>query len=143
MDETKLPIIEISLVLSSRTMETTKITDLLQIDPTTERSIDDWPDVIKNNTNLSEELKPRNEWNWTTKFQKCISVNEALLELINQFNKSITKINEISEEFSIEKLVTVLVHAKSFNMPEIGLEINTIEFLNRIKAPIYFDIYTY
>ena len=143
MDYTKLPIIEVSLVLTSRKIGTTEITDLFQVSPTTERSMDEWPDAIKNNTNLPEELKPRNEWSWTVRFHKCMSVDEALADLINQFQEKVAKIVEISEKFSVEKSVTVLIQGKSIEMPEVGLEISTIEFLNRIKAPIYFDIYTY
>lgn len=143
MKEAELPIIEVSLVLSSRTIETTKITELVRMSPTEERDMNDWPNVIKNNTKLPEELKPRNEWSWTTRFEKCLSVNEALGELIHHFQNSIANIVNMSEEFSIQKSVIVLIHSDATSMPEVGLESNTIEFLNSIKAPIYFDIYTY
>lgn len=143
MEYTELPTVEVSFILSSRKIGTTEITDLIQISPTTERSIDEWPDTIKNNTNLPEELKPRNEWSWTARFHKCMSVDEALADLINQFQEKITEIVEITERFSVEKSVTVLIHANSNEMPEVGLESKAIEFLNCIKSPIYFDIYTY
>ena len=139
----KLPIIEASLVLSSRKIKATEITELVQITPTKERSIDDWPDAIKNNTNLPDESKPRNEWIWTNHYQECMSVNEALVNLIDHFQNNITNIVGIPKEFSVEKTVTVLIHTNSTNMPEIGLEIRTVDFLSNIEAPIYFDIYTY
>lgn len=61
MDHSNFPIIEVSLVLFSKETETKKMTELLEVTPNKERGIEDWPDVIKNNKNLPEQMYPRNE----------------------------------------------------------------------------------
>ena len=143
MKKAKFPMIEASLVLSSKEIETIRITNLLQVNPTKERCIEDWPDTIKSNPNLPEQMKPRNEWVWSIEHEKCISVNDVLKNLIETFEGKKSIFTETLKELCIEKSVQVLIHANSTSLPEVGLEVETIEFLNDIKTPIFFDIYTY
>lgn len=143
MDNSKFPVIEVSLVLFSKETETKKMTELLQVTPNKERGIEDWPNVIKSNKNLPEQIRPRNEWIWSIEFERQTSVDEALRSLINKFRDKTPNIFELYEKYFVECTVVVVIHADSVSMPEVSLEVETIEFLNAIKAPISFDIYTY
>ncbi|MGG5372412.1 hypothetical protein [Enterococcus sp. AZ196] len=86
MDYTKFPIVEVSVALSSKKIKTTCITDFLQVRPSKERGVEDWPDSIKENSNLPEQMKPRNEWVWSIEYERCTNIDDALKNLIAIFS---------------------------------------------------------
>lgn len=50
---------------------------------------------------------------------------------------------EFYEKYFVECAAVVVIHVVSASIPEVSLGVEMIDFLNAIKAPISFDIYTY
>ncbi|MCQ2211798.1 MAG: hypothetical protein MJZ34_16075 [Paludibacteraceae bacterium] len=103
------------------------------------RGMDDWPDAIKRNNKLPEELQPRCEWSLEVEENTCIDIKIPLHRLFSVLREKLDVIREIVDCKKTQCGFTVTIF-ESVMMPEISLSREDISFLNFINSKIVFDI---
>ena len=141
----RIPNIKIKFFLTGvagKYVDLDKITSSLNIKPDSARTLEDWPDAIKNpKTPLPIELQSRYVWSFYIDYVESMSVNEQLEKLENSLSDKIGIINELQKEFSLTVTVEVVIQADSDNRPEMFLTNDIITFLSALNAELGFDMY--
>ena len=136
--------INIWFSLSGRNVNLDEITDKLGIIPCQVRTLDDWPEAIKNPKNeLPDELKPRYIWQVDIGYEVSRLVRDRFEVILNLLTDKIDIINELKKQFSLKASFTVGIHAQhdQCNMPEMFLTQEIIAYAASIGADIGFDMY--
>jgi hypothetical protein len=138
------PEISISFILSGKSMNLSEITEQLNITPTRVRTLNDWPESIKNpKAELPDDLKPCYIWRLDLGYENCQLVRDRFDIVLNLLKEKESVINRLKKRFSLEISFSVGIHAQhdQHNMPEIFLTQDIIAFVASIKASIGFDMY--
>ncbi len=139
----KLPKIRIIFAVAGKSFDLNEMTDKLKITPTETRTKEDWPDVIKNNPNLPDELRPKNEWSYEKVFYGMKDLTLAYQEILSNFKPKIDILNQLSNEESRNYAVVLCIDCYDGEFPELVVPTPMIHFLEAINAEISFDIITY
>ena len=131
------PTIIVDFLVVGKNFIIEELTEELNIFPTEIRRIDDWPEAIKNNPNLPEELRPRNVWCICYKEEQCEEIEMPVQKILEQI------MNRFCEKNSLEKCLCITIHAEAMHLPDMTLSSNTVSYLGRIGVQLSFDIYTY
>ncbi|MDR1113010.1 MAG: DUF4279 domain-containing protein [Bacteroidales bacterium] len=137
------PKIKINFNLIGKNVDLDDITEQLGILPSSKRTLDDWPDCIKDNiSKLPEELWPRYIWELIIDYEPSRTVRQQLNQLMNHLQEKIQIINELREKYALRIGVEVIIIImESGNQPEMFLPRDVVEFLASIHADIGFDMY--
>lgn len=138
-----LPKIMVDFVVDGKNFILEELTEELNILPTEIRGIDDWPEAIKNNPNLPEELQPRNEWSICYKEEQCEEIEMPVQKILEQIKGKEQILNRFCEKNSLDKCICITIHAEAMHLPDMTLSPKTVSYLGRIGVQLSFDIYTY
>ena len=137
------PNIIVDFVVVGKNFIIEELTEELNIFPTEIRRIDDWPEAIKNNPNLPEELRPRNVWCICYKEEQCEEIEMPVQKILEQIKGKEQILNRFCEKYSLKKCLCITIHAEAMHLPDMTLSSNTVSYLGRIGVQLSFDIYTY
>lgn len=138
-----LPKIMVDFVVDGKNFIIEELTEELNILPTEIRGIDDWPETIKNNPNLPEELQPRNEWSICYKEEQCEEIEMPVQKILEQIKGKEQILNRFCEKNLLRKGLCITIHAEAMHLPDMTLSPKTVSYLGRIGVQLSFDIYTY
>lgn len=138
-----LPCVEASLVIEGKVFDLEEFTKEIEISPTQIRTVDDWPEVIKNNLNLPEELQPRNVWCISNTTKCCKEIESSIHKIKLQLEGKEQKLIEFCEKYHLTKGLYITIHAEAMNLPEIVLLPSTVLYFGNLKVEIGFDMYIY
>lgn len=138
-----LPKIMVDFVVDGKNFILEELTGELNILPTEIRGIDDWPEAIKNNPNLPEELQPRNEWSICYKEELCEEIEMPVQKILEQIKGKEQILNRFCEKNLLRKGLCITIHAEAMHLPDMTLSPKTVSYLGRIGVQLSFDIYTY
>ncbi len=137
------PYILISFLIEGRNMDLEKLTEEMGIMPTKTREITDWPESVKKNPNLPEELKPRYIWCICQEEELCKKIEEPIRKIMVQIKGREEKIIEFCKKDSLKKSLCIVIHAETMYLPEILLPSDIVAYFGKLEVEICFDIYTY
>lgn len=141
---TELSEVSVCLTMSGNNVDLDEISEKLDISPTRTRSLDDWPDAIKNPVyELPEYLRPRFTWELNTGYSHCRLVRNKFDELLGCLEGKEYVINSLREQNDLEVSFTVGIHAQhdQCNLPELFLTNKIVTFAASTNADIGFDMY--
>lgn len=121
-----------------------QITEKICIKPTRIRTLDDWPEAIKNpKTELPDELKPHYVWQVDIGYESNRLVRDRFDVMLKLLSEKKDIINDLKNQFSLRASFTIGIHAQhdQCNMPEVFLTQEIIVFAASIGADIGFDMY--
>ncbi len=113
------------------------------ISPNHIRTKEDWPDVIKNNLNLPEELKPRYEWNLNEIAIDCKQIEIPINKIISKLHGKEEVIAELCNKYNLQSGLVITIHGKQMALPEIVLSSKIVSYFGKLETEISFDIYVY
>ena len=137
------PFIEVSFIIEGKDLDLKRLTEDLDIIPNETRDIDDWPDIIKDNPNLPEELQPRYSWCICQEESPCMQIEVPIKEIIAKIKGKEQKILEFCQKSNLRKSLCITIHAKAMCMPEMVLSSDIVSYFGSLDVGIGFDIYTY
>lgn len=133
----------ISFIIEGKNMNLKKITEELGIIPTETRGITDWPESVKKNPNLPEELKPKYIWCICQKEKLCKKIEEPIRKIVAQIQGKEEKIIEFCKRDGLKESLCITIHAETMDLPEIVLPADIVTYFGKLNVEISFDIYTY
>lgn len=80
-------------------------------------------------------------WEYRTKIRKIREISEPLSRLQNFLADKIDIINELGRRYSLETYIIVMIRTDVYNMSELFLSEENMEFLSRLSAGIQFDMH--
>ena len=137
------PYIEANFIVEGKLFDIALFTKEIGILPTETREIDDFPSIIKNNSNIPKELQPRCIWSITQKEEFCRTIQQPIHNIISQLIGKEEIINSFCKKNKLERALIVTIHAETMDLPEIILSSKIISYFGSIESEISFDIYTY
>lgn len=129
-----LPKIQICLSLAGEKVEFSDITERLGLKPTKVRKKGEFKAY-----GLVEVEKEA--WEYRTKIRKIREISEPLSRLQNFLADKIDIINELGRRYSLETYIIVTIRTDAYNMLELFLSEENVEFLSRLNAGIQFDMH--
>ena len=135
------PRIQVGFYLTGKEFNIKYVSEVLQVKETYFRTKEDWPDVIKQNQDLPDDLKPRTIWGLQTSREECYTVNFKMKEIVEKLGEKIEKINELCIELDLESALTVIIEMEVGNGPEMVLDREVVKFISEIGAEVDFDMY--
>lgn len=139
----KFPQIKASFVIEGKKIDPQKITEELNILPTETRGIEDWPEAIRGDSNLPEELHPRYVWCICQKLDLCRQVAIPVEKIVTQIRGKEQKILELCEKECLKRSLCITIHAEPMNLPEMVLPSHVVSYFGKLEVEIGFDIYIY
>lgn len=139
----KLPHIKISFVIEGKYIDFKQLNQEIGINPTKIRGLDDWPEAIKNNLNLPEELKPRCEWSICQRVELCRQIEIPINRIVEQLRGKEQKLIEFCKKNKLKKGLCIVIHGEAMNLPEIILSPTIISYFGKLGVEIGFDMYVY
>ena len=82
-----LPKVKVSFVISGKEFDLSMLTEELNISPSETRSLEDWPEAVKNNVHILEELQPVYEWCISEKEELCLQIETPIPYIVGYFGK--------------------------------------------------------
>ncbi|MDO4261395.1 MAG: DUF4279 domain-containing protein [Eubacteriales bacterium] len=137
------PHVKVSFVVEGKSLNLKELTEELDILPTETRGLEDWPEAIKNNLNLPEELQPRYVWCIDQEADLCKQIEIPINRIITQMEGKEQKLLDFCRRNHLSKTLCIVIHAETMNMPEIVLSSRIVSYFGELEAEIDFDIYTY
>lgn len=137
------PNIKVDFVVEGKNFKIEELTEELNIFPTEVRRTDDWPEAIKNNPNLPEELLPRNFWCICDEKELCEQIEIPVRKILEQMKGKEQILCRFCEKNLLKKCLCITIHAEAMHLPDMTLSSYIISYLGRIGVEISFDIYTY
>lgn len=137
----RIPKIRAKFGLESKDFSIDYVSHELGIQPDWSRTFDGWPDVITNNPNLPEDLKPRTIWSMQTTKDECWAVEIQLVKLINRLDGKVDIIQKLSRELNLQAYFVVVVDMLVGDHPEMVLSKEIVAFMSSVNAEISFDMY--
>ena len=135
--------IEANFIVEGKLFDIALFTKEIGILPTETREIDDFPSIIKNNSNIPRELQPRCIWSITQKEEFCRTIQQPIHNIISQLIGKEEIINSFCKKNKLERALIITIHAETMDLPEIILSSKIISYFGSIESEISFDIYTY
>ena len=132
--------VNIGFVVTGSYIDYNLFTEKTGIIPTIWRTKEDWPEVIKRNPNLPEELKPRYEWGISYEMEKDNSIDEAIKILMNKLDKGKNNLISLCREMDLETSIIISLHEADAYVPELCIMRETVKELAEMDAEIIFDI---
>lgn len=108
--------------------------------PTIWRTKEDWPEIIKENNNLPDDLKPRYEWGINYAVERCSNIEEPIREIINKLGKQKKNLLALCEKYKLEKSLIITLYGVDTYVPELCLAKDIIKEFAELDAEIIFDI---
>lgn len=139
----KLPYVKVSFIIEGKEFNLNKLTEELNILPTKIRGINDWPESIKNNLSLPEELQPRCVWSISQEMDVCKQIEIPINRLIDQIRGKEQKLSEFCKKENLKKSLCITIQAETMQLPQIVLSSHIISYFGKLGVEIGFDIYTY
>lgn len=139
----KLPRVIVCFGITGKELNINELTETLDIIPTQIRGIDDWPEIIKKDLTLPEELRPRYEWSIEQEMDLCNTINTPIMSVIDRLQGKEEKIFELCDKKNLKRFLTITIHAEAMRLPEISLVPYILKYFGEMDAEISFDIYTY
>lgn len=137
------PRIKVSFVIEGKKLNLEQLTEELEILPTETREIEDWPEAVKNNLNLPEELQPRCVWCICQEADLCKQIEIPIQKIVDQIKGKEQKLLDFCTRDNLMKSLCITIHAETMNLPEIVLSSEIVAYFGKLEAEIGFDIYTY
>ena len=137
------PYIEANFIVEGKLFDIALFTKEIGILATETREIDDFPSIIKNNSNIPRELQPRCIWSITQKEEFCRTIQQPIHNIISQLIGKEEIINSFCKKNKLERALIITIHAETMDLPEIILSSKIISYFGSIESEISFDIYTY
>lgn len=137
------PHIKVSFVIEGKKLNLKKLTEELDILPTETRGIEDWPEAVKSNLNLPEELQPRYVWCICQEVDLCKQIEIPINKIVAQIKGKEQKILDFCIRDNLKKSLCITIHAETMDLPEIVLPAEIVLYFGKLKAEIGFDIYIY
>ena len=70
--------------------------------PTIWRTKDDWPETVKVNNGLPDNLKPRYEWGINYTVERCSNIEEPIREIMNKLGKGKKNLLALCEKYKLD-----------------------------------------
>lgn len=137
------PHIKVSFVIEGKKLNLKQLTEELDILPTETREIMDWPEAVKNNLNLPEELQPRCIWCICQEVDLCKQIEIPIDKIVAQIKGKEQKLLDFCIRDNLKKSLCITIHAETMELPEIVLSPDIVSYFGKLEAEIGFDIYTY
>lgn len=134
--------IMVDFVIEGKNFDIEQLTKEIEVAPSQIRGIDDWPEAIKNNKNLPEELKSRCEWSICQKEEFCRQIEIPINKIIAKLKGKEQKIMKFCADHELRKGLCITIQAEAMNMPEIVLSSDIVSYFGSLKAEISFNIYS-
>ena len=134
------PYIEANFIVEGKLFDIALFTKEIGILPTETREIDDFPSIIKNNSNIPKELQPRCIWSITQKEEFCRTIQQPIHNIISQLIGKEEIINSFCKKNKLERALIITIHAETMDLPEIILSSKIISYFGSIESEISFDI---
>ena len=138
-----LPIVKVALYFDSKKFELDPITEALQLAPTSIRTKQDYPKVIRENNDLPDNLKPKNSWCYEIIKADCYTVNEAISELLSNIIDKTSILKILSKKLLFDATLVIAIKASEEHNPIIEIDSINLSILNELSASILFDLYNY
>lgn len=138
-----LPCIKVDFGIEGKNFNLNEVSQILGVLPTESRGINDWPEVIKCDLTLPEELQPRCVWEIQQKMDLCISIDIPIMSIINQLKGREKKLVDYCRRHDLRGYLCVTIHADKMCLPEMVLSSYILNYFGKMNVEISFDIYTY
>jgi hypothetical protein len=130
------PVLKVEFTLSRKTnFVFQEVTDRIGLLPTRTRSFEDYPQVSRD-MGYAGAL-----WEYQAEREECWEVNEQLLKLKGILHGKEQAILDISQQYSLDVSIEVVVHGDVAHMPAFWLSPEAIAFAASINASVSFDMY--
>ena len=139
----KLPTIKILFYLAGDDFSEQDISNELGVVADDFRAKDDWPDVIKNNKNLQEQIKIETVWCVSIKEEHSYAVSKQFEKMINMFKDKKDIISKLREKLGLVANFEIVINMEIGDEPEMVLTKEIINFASSLDAEIGFDMYVF
>ena len=106
----KLPRIVVCFGIEGKELDINELTETLDIIPTHTRGSDDWPETIKRNLMLPEELQPRYEWSIDSEMDLCNTIDTPIMSVIERLRGKEEEIFEFCDKNNLKRFLTITIH---------------------------------
>lgn len=118
-----------------------EITQSLGIVPDNIRTLEDWPDAIKNpSRNLPEGIGPRVCWDISTKIEPSTAVSAQFRQIIKRLEGKEEAINRLRERHDLKAGFAIMIDMVLPYGLELVLEESINTFVASIGASVSFDL---
>lgn len=130
-------VFEISFIVESKEIKPDQITAHLNIVPTRERNIREWPNVIHHMSNLPEDLKPRNVWEFSAKVETETGINDSLVSFSETLYNAELEIKQLCSSFSTKPCLIITLNAEHlWEKQDLTIPIRLLLLMHDISAEI-------
>lgn len=137
------PHVTVDFIIEGKNLEINKLIEEIGVSPTKIRGIDDWPEIIKNDSNLLEELQPRHVWCICQEMNLCKKIEIPINKIITQIKGKEQILFEFCKKNNLKKSLCITIEAETMFLPEIVLSPHIVSYFGKLDVEIGFDIYTY
>lgn len=138
-----LPKVKVSFVISGKDFDLSMLTEELNISPSETRSLEDWPEAVKNNVHIPEELQPVYEWCISEKEELCLQIETPIRRIISQIEGKEQVLMEFCKRYGLKKSLCMVIHGEDMGLPDITLSPYIVGYFGKLETLITFDIYVY
>ena len=135
------PHIEVVFGIEGKNLNNKSFTEQVNILPTSTREIDDWPDAIKNNSNLPKELQPRCVWCLSQKTELCKQVEVPINKIIDYIKGKEQIIFDYCKKNKLKKYLCIIIHSGEMALPALVLPSDMVSYFGKLETEISFDLY--
>jgi hypothetical protein len=141
----KEPMIKTSFTMegpSGVAIDLDEITKCLVLEPTKIRTLNDWPEAIKNpKTELPDDLRPRCCWTVELDYEDCLSVCSQFEKMLDILCNKVNVIKTLKDIYGLKTHFEIVISAHHDRMPEMFLTSEIIAFIASIDAEVGVDTY--
>lgn len=134
---------EATFSVVGKSFDLDKFTESVGIVPTETRTRDDWPEAIKSNPSLPEELKPRCVWDVSEVMSPCSSAERPLEKIVALFRGKEGVLKALREKHGLDMSVDVAVFGMGSCAPRMRLGPEAMSFFGALGCEVSFDPYLY
>lgn len=139
----KLPRIQVDFDIEGKDFDLQKFSDEIGIQPDETRTPEEWPDAIKNNKDLPEELRPRYVWCISERMKKCKITDKPVRKIMERLTGKEEIIIAFCKKHKLSIGLSIMVDAKIMELPELVLYPDIVSYFGQLDAEIGFDIMVY
>lgn len=130
-------VFEISFIVESKEITPDQITAHLNIVPTKKRNIREWPNVIHHMSNLPEDLKARNVWEFSAEVETETGINDSLLSFSETLYNAELEITQLCSSFSTKPCLIITLNAEHlWENQDLSIPIRLLLLMHNINAEI-------
>lgn len=138
-----LPCIKVDFGIEGKEFDANELSEIVGVLPTESREMDDWPEVIRGNSTLPEELQPRCVWEIQQKMDQCVRIDIPIRSMINQLKGREQKLVDYCQEHDLKGYLCITIHADKMCLPQMVLSPDILNYFGKMNVEVSFDIYTY